>query len=384
MKKFRFFVLGLAHVPTHKSVSACAYTQKIVKLCTMLKASDHEVIFLGTEGSDVACDEFVQVLSKQTMKMVYGDNNEDPSKFFKHDPKDLAYTTFMKHAIAEINKRKKPTDFLLNPMGNYYQNVQREVGLQRTVESGIGYSGVCAGTFKVWESYAWMHHIWGMMNVQDGLFQDCVIPNYWDVNDFTLGSHDGGYALYMGRLIYRKGLNIAVQVTKELNMPLLIVGQGSLINPQEGLQITEPHVKHLGTVGPEERNLIMGKAQVTLCPTLYVGPFEGVNCEAQLTGCPVITTNFGAFTETVEHGKTGYRCQNFEEFCWATKNAHKLESSYIRHRAMSLWSLERVREQYDHFFQHVDSMCSGKGWYSDNPERTSLDWLKPKDFYTLN
>jgi len=346
----------------------------------MLKTSGHEVIFLGTEGSDVACDEFVQVLSKNTMRMCYGDHNEDKTKFFKHDPSDLAYTTFMKNAIREINTRKKDTDFLLNPMGNYYWKVQQGVNLRRTVESGIGYSGVCAGTYKVWESYAWMHHIWGMMKVENGLFQDCVIPNYWDTSDFTLGTHDGGYALYMGRLIYRKGINLAVQLTKELNIPLLIVGQGSLQNPQEGLNITDSHVKHLGTVGHVERNLLMGKAMVTLCPTLYVGPFEGVNCEAQFTGCPVVTTNFGAFTETVEHGKTGYRCQSFEEFCWATKNASKLDSTYIRNRAIGMWSLDTVRQKYDHFFQHVDQMCGSEGWYAKNPDRVEMNWLTPPSF----
>ena len=73
LPKFRFHLLGLAHLPTHWEYSLCAYTQKVIKLARMLKALEHQVIFYGGEGSEVECDEFVQVVTATDRLTCYGD-----------------------------------------------------------------------------------------------------------------------------------------------------------------------------------------------------------------------------------------------------------------------------------------------------------------------
>ena len=118
----------------------------------------------------------------------------------------------------------------------------------------------------------------------------------------------------------------------------------------------------------------MGEARAVFVPTLYLGPFEGVNVESQLCGTPVITTDWGAFTDTVEHGKTGYRCRTAEQFCWAAKNVHHLDPRYIRDRAVFNWSLEKVGSMYQEYFDQLKRL-SKKGYYEENPDRTELDWL---------
>jgi len=372
-RQLRFHLLGLAHLPTSKEYRPCAYTQKIIKLARMLKSLGHHVTFYGGEGSDVECDENVTVLSNAVRQQCYGEYDWR-SEFFKHDGNDLAYTTFSRNTIPEIQARKRDGDFLLITMGNYQKPIADAAGVRFVVESGIGYRGVFA-PFKVFESYAWMHHVYGLLGQDDGSWYDAVIPNYFDPADFPFQPNKGDYALYVGRLIMRKGLDIAAQVTRELGIPLIVAGQGNLVNPTERLNITEPHVRHVGTVGPEERAELMGKARMVFVPTYYLEPFGGVAVEAQMCGTPVLTTDWGVFPETVVHGVTGYRCRTFDDFVWAARNIGKIRPEDCRDWSLKNYSLERVGRMYQEYFNKVADIGRGRGWYEPHPERSELDWL---------
>lgn len=373
MAEMRFHLLGLAHLETTRENSSCAYTQKIIKLAKMLKSKGHAVFFYGVEDSEVECDEFIEVSSQEILKRVYGDYNRK-KMFFKCDPDDEAHRIFNENAVKEINNRKQAGDILLCTMGTYHKPIADLTELA-VVEPGIGYTGVFS-QFRVFESYAWMHHVYGLMNIQDGCWYDAVIPNYFEVKDFPYCDKKEDYLLYFGRIIARKGVQLASEIAKATGNKLYIVGQGSLDNPDEGLWLSgEKHIIYKEAVGFEERAELMGKAKAVLMPTYYLEPFGGVNVEAQLMGTPVITTDWGAFPETVLHGVTGYRCRCFEEFCWAVKNIHNINSENCRNWAVSNYSCERAADMYEEYFGRISRLFNG-GWYSENDGRTELDWLK--------
>lgn len=358
----KFHLLGLAHIPTSREFMACAYSQKVLKLSSMLMSLGHEVIFYGNELSQVQCTEFVPVLSEAERVACYGEYDWH-KEFFRHDPADAAHQAFNANAIREIARRAGPREYLLCPMGNYQQSIAEaaeRMGIM-AVESGIGYEGVFA-KYRVFESYAWMHHVYGILGQHNGSWYDTVIPNYYDPADFPHCKLDGGYFLFMGRLIQRKGLDVAVQVTRHLGTRLIVAGQGDLVNESEGLRCDEPHVEHVGCVGPEERARLMGGAIAVFTPTYYIGPFEGVAVEAQLCGTPVLSTDWGCFAETIEHGVTGYRCHTLKEFMSAAQDAPSLDPKYIRERAIKLYSMDQVRWQYQRYFERLADLWRG-GWY---------------------
>jgi len=374
-KALRFHLLGLAHIPTTREYQNCAYTQKIVKLGRMLTELGHDVTFYGDEGSDVMCREFVPVLSEADRLACYGEYDWRREPFREGTGDDAAHRAFDVATIREIGARKQAGDILLCSMGLRNKGIADAVGADmHIVESGIGYTGIFA-TKRVFESYAWMHYLYGRIGQEDGNWYDTVIPNYFDPVDFPIQQTKGDYVLFIGRLIYRKGLDVAVQVTKTLGLPLIVAGQGALVNPNERLNITDSHVTHVGSVDAEERARLMGGARCVMVPTYYVEPFGGVAVEAQLCGAPVITTDWGAFAETVQHGITGWRCRTFEQFCWAVLHAGDLRPEDCATWARNNYSLARVARMYDEYFHMVSDIGTGGGWYERHDDRQQLDWL---------
>lgn len=375
--KFRLHILGLAHTRTTKEFLPCAYTQKVLRMCQMMSDRGHEVYHYGAEGSNPACTEHIDVVSSAVQKKVYGDYDWR-TEFFKHDPKDLAYQTFNMNAIREISNRKQPRDLLLVSMGNYQKPIVDVVAPRSAdivaLEMGIGYTGVFLDK-RVFESYPWMHYIYGMMYPSDGgcdgLFYDAVIPNYYDPEDFEFSEEKEDYYLFVGRLISRKGLHVAQQVVDHIGGKLIVAGQGKLSD----VGITSPNVEHIGTIDAKQRSDLMRKAKATFVPTLYLEPFGGVAVESMFCGTPVITTDFGAFVDTVQHGVTGYRCKTFDDFVWAAKNVDKLKPEDCRRWAESNYSMGKVSLMYEEYFSKVLDLF-GKGWYENHPERVELDWLK--------
>jgi glycosyltransferase involved in cell wall biosynthesis len=277
-------------------------------------------------------------------------------------------------AIAAIQERAQPRDLILLTTGWPQKPIADFFGAEhQVVEYGIGYEGVFA-PFRVFESYAWMQTVYGRdagmtgesaMSKQ-GRFYDAVIPNYFEVDQFPAGTGDGGYLLFLGRLIESKGLRVAIDAAKRAGLPLVVAGQG---NPEEfGLseEDEEGAPLYVGVADPQYRAALMGGAIAILCPSLYLEPFGGAAVEAQMCGTPAITTDWGAYPETVEEGVSGFRCRTMAEFDAAVEAAPGLSREKIRERAIRLYSTEAVAAQYDRYFKRLADLYED-GFYQVRP-----------------
>ena len=358
----RFHILAVPHTITTKEYCACAFTQKVLKMCSMLMRRGHTVYHYGHVESDVECTENVGVTDAAILKNAYGDYDWK-TEFFKHNKDDYAHQTFSANAIVEVGKRKQPGDFLLCFWS------QTQVALAHMdliiVEPGIGCFNRLWAPFNVFESYAVMNTVYGSMT-KDPSFSDCVIQNYFDPDDFEYKTVKGGYFLFLGRLTKDKGLKIAVETTKAIGAKLIVAGQGAH-HYKEIMGSVDPHVTIVGYADLGCRRRLLANAKCLIQASHYSEPFGGCVIEANMSGTPVITTDWGAFAETVVHGVTGYRCRTMEQFIWAASTIGSLDPKACREWAIRNYSMDRVAMKYEEYFKMISN--------ETKQERTELDWL---------
>jgi len=369
-----------------------------VKLNKMLLSLGHEVFLYGLEGSDAPCTEFIQVSTLKEIQQQYGDGDNrfelgyDWHKgFFRHNfdpPYNPQTLKFFANCIIEITKRKKPDDFLLLTQGYQNKMVDDAVELYLTCEAGIGYRGSYT-KFRAFESsymqnftYGWQSN-GGSIN---GNNYDRVIPNYFDVNDFEFSEKKDNYILYMGRVILRKGILTADEISKATGIPLKIAGQGVTeyhagYLKGEDCELRGDNFEYVGYADKKKRNDLMSHAKATIVATEYLEPFGGISIESLLCGTPVITTDFGCFPETIPHGIVGYRCATLDHFVWATNNIKNISPKKCREYAEKNFSLDRVKFMYQEWFEMLyrvyESTVDSKklGWHYIDKDRKNLDWL---------
>lgn len=376
----RFHVIALPFTKTNKAYDVCPFTAKVRKFCEMMTGLGHEVFHYGAEGSDVVCTEHVQVISDEEQRQFCGPFDPGALPAVDWAGNAPCWTLTNDRATDAVNRRKKPRDFLCLIAGPMNDSVVRRTGVL-PVEYGIGYNTPYY-PFRVYESYSHMHRVMGQecpdRDIEPQQYH-CVIPNYYDPKDFPFQATKGDYFLYIGRLIRRKGIAIAVETCAALGARLILAGQGCKQVVGNRVECVDggvySGVEYVGCVLGEERARLYQNAKGVFVPTLYLEPFGGVAVEAQMCGTPVITTDFGAFPETVEHGRTGYRCRTFDHFLWAAKHIGELDPEYIHTRAVANWSMDRVRWMYQEYFTMLNDVFDA-GWPTRRDDRRELDWLR--------
>lgn len=344
----------------------------------MMTKLGHEVIHYGNEESDLICSENVAVTSKKDLEISYG-KYDWKKNLFKFHVNDYAYKVFQKNSIIEIDKRKQKYDFILAFFGLAHKPICEYFDRRWyiPVEPGIGYTSIFAPC-KVFESYSLYNALLGEPGADKlGMsWYDAVIPNYFDPDDFTFKKNKDNYFLYVGRLVKSKGIDIAVEVTRQVGAKLIVAGQRSdELDPKD----FPSHVEYIGYADVSTRKELMANAIAGFVPSRYSEPFGGVQVEFLFSGTPTITTDWGAFPENNIHGITGYRCRNFEQFVWAAKNIGKIDPYKCRQWAEN-YTLDNIGLMYQEYFDMVYNFYKYQSWYKSDTKREDLNWLKKINF----
>jgi glycosyltransferase involved in cell wall biosynthesis len=143
-----------------------------------------------------------------------------------------------------------------------------------------------------------------------------VKPNFAQDRPVARSAARAG-ALYVGRLSPEKGIGALLQAWNDLEIPLRVLGDGSLCVLIENA--TNPWVVMLGQRTQAEVAAEMARAAFLIAPSIWPETFGLVIIEAFCQGLPVIASRIGAFAEIVDDGRTGLLCSPGDAEDLATK-----------------------------------------------------------------
>jgi glycosyltransferase involved in cell wall biosynthesis len=185
-----------------------------------------------------------------------------------------------------------------------------------------------------------------------------VIHHGVDVDAVKVGRGDGGYALFLGRMSPDKGIHTAIQVARRAGIPLRIAAKmrerpeleyfNERIKPSLGGDI-----EYVGEVGGDAKQQLIADAQCLLNPIAWAEPFGMVMVEALAAGTPVVGTPFGASSEIVDEGVTGFLRNDVESLVAAVLKVANLERAACRAAAEARFSMRRMAEDHARLFEAV-------------------------------
>jgi glycosyltransferase involved in cell wall biosynthesis len=134
-----------------------------------------------------------------------------------------------------------------------------------------------------------------------------VKPNFMD--DPGDGKHDGGYALFVGRLTATKGVETLLRAYRDDAglPPLHVAGDGELAPAVQAVAVADSRICYRGRLGRAEVLTEMRGAACLVFPSVWYENFPVTLVEAMATGLPVVASDIGALGELVDDGRTGLR-----------------------------------------------------------------------------
>lgn len=216
----------------------------------------------------------------------------------------------------------------------------------------------------VFEKYNDNNYYVSISNADRAHCLDYVSTVYHGINleQFDVKVEAGDYLLFFGRIHKDKGAKEAIQIAKAFGKKLLIAGiiQDEDYFDEEIFPHISSHVIYIGSVGPEERNRLLGGAYALLHPINFAEPFGLSVVESMACGTPVVAFNKGSMPEIIENGVNGFLVSDVHEAVGALKKIPQINRRVCAETVQKKFSVEIMVENYINVYQNVISRHNSK------------------------
>jgi glycosyltransferase involved in cell wall biosynthesis len=173
-----------------------------------------------------------------------------------------------------------------------------------------------------------------------------------------LGSGDGGYLAFLGRIAPEKGPDRAIAIARRAGVPLQIAAKVDPVDRDYfehaiAPLLQDPLIEFIGEIGENEKGEFLGDAMALLFPIDWPEPFGLVLIEAMANGTPVIAFGRGSVPEIIEDGVTGFIVDDIAGAAAAVPLAKQLDRRTIRERFEERFTAQRMARDYLELYQRA-------------------------------
>jgi len=177
-----------------------------------------------------------------------------------------------------------------------------------------------------------------------------------DIKGFDFQPEPDDNLLFFGRIHHDKGAREALEIARACKKKLIMAG---IIQDEAYYRkYVEPHLDdhnavYVGSVGPVERNRLLGKAHALLHPINFNEPFGLSVVESMACGTPVIAFDRGSMPELIEDGKNGFLVTTVDEAIDAVAHIKDINRACCRRRVEEHFTTDRMVEEYVQVYKSV-------------------------------
>lgn len=181
---------------------------------------------------------------------------------------------------------------------------------------------------------------------------------------YSLHERSGSYLAFLGRIAPEKCPDQAIEIAKRVGMPLRIAAK---VDPADRdyfkLKIERllehPLIEYVGEINDAEKNDFLGDAAALLCPYDWPEPFGLVLIEAMACGTPVLAYRRGSIPEVIDHGVTGFVCDDLDGMAQAVAALPLIDRPRCREVFERRFTVERMVQDYLALYERMTALPAG-------------------------
>jgi glycosyltransferase involved in cell wall biosynthesis len=168
----------------------------------------------------------------------------------------------------------------------------------------------------------------------------------------------GSYLAFLGRISPEKRADRAIEIAKQVGIPLKIAAKVDRVDKDyfEGVVeplLRDPLIEFVGEIGDGEKEEFLGNAYALLFPIDWPEPFGLVMIEAMACGTPVIAYRGGAVSEVMEQGHTGFIVKGLEDAVQAVQRVPQLSRKRCREVFDQRFTATRMAHDYIQVYERL-------------------------------